>query len=109
MKSSIKQGYAWPFGGTVYACSLVALGAFMKRYTECCLNCSTVTEGHGGAVSLWFACIQQAVQLGGAGRVFLSVLGLYLTLMVYQEHSGRAFPWLLLAPGLGRYLALRRL
>lgn len=77
-------------GGTVYACSLFALGALMRRYTECCLNCSTVTEGPGGAASLWFACIRQTVQLGAAGRAFLFVLGLFLTLMVDQEHFGRA-------------------
>lgn len=30
------------------------LGALMKQHTECCLNCSTVTEGPSGAVSLGF-------------------------------------------------------
>lgn len=55
------------------------LGAFMKQYTECCLNCSTVTEGpRQGAVSLWFPCTMQVVQLGGDGRGFLSVPGLFL-------------------------------
>lgn len=63
------------FGDTVSACSIFVLSTLMKQCTECCLNCSTVTEG---PVSLWFLCITQVGQLGVDGRGFLSVPGLFL-------------------------------
>ena len=76
------------FGGTVYACSIFVVGALMKQYTECRLNWSAVTEGPRGG------CKQPVVampQEGGAAWCrWLFVLGLFPTLMMDLEHSGRA-------------------
>lgn len=99
------------FGGTVlfYACFIFVLGVLVKQCTECCLNCSTVTEGpREETVSLWF------MQLGLNGRVSFLFLDCFLSLMVDHPGSGASweslnFPGLLLAPCLGRILVLMRL
>lgn len=69
------------------------LGALMKQHTECCLNCSTVTEGPSGSVSLWFPCIRQAVQLGALAPVSFLYLDYSWMLMVGLEHPQGHF-WL---------------